>query len=703
MLGVNLSGAEFGKNHRYGYDYIYPSEKDIAAYATRGAELIRLPFKWERMQTEPGGSLNQAELGRLKAFLEAAERQGVKVVLDLHNYGRYGDKVLGTAELPQQVFADFWGKLAAQVGSYKAIYGYGLMNEPHGFASDEVWPAAAQAAVNAIRVVDATHTIIVGGDAWSSAKMWTSANKKLDIKDPQDKILYEAHVYFDNDGSGVYDASYDKEHAYPTIGADRIRNFVDWLDEHDARGFIGEFAVPDTDPRWLTVLDNFLATVESAGLDATYWGAGPWFGNYKLGLLKKDGTERPQLDVLEKYLGAAHGEAIEGSARGETLEGGRGDDIIYAREGDDIVLSSLGADRIDGGLGSDTVSYRYDLDAVDVDLRRDAQLGGNAAGDRLSGVENLIGTRGADRLAGDEGANVLQGLAGDDRLEGGRGADTLDGGNGVDTVSYADSAAGVSIDLGKMIQAGGSAEGDRLIAIENVIGSPFADRLAGDAGSNKLWGGAGDDVFLESTGGTDVLDGGSGHDVYDASTSTRTIKVDLAAGGNNWLRMTSIEEVRGGSTGDELRGDDGANRLVGNAGNDLLDGAGGADVIDGGAGKDKLVGGAGADWLIGGLDADRFVFSDADLRSGQDTIADFSRLQGDFIDLGRIDADAGRAGDQHFTFVGDSKFSGQAGELRVVSVDGGVHVQGDVDGDGLADFSLMVQGIASLAATDLIL
>ncbi len=53
--------------------------------------------------------------------------------------------------------------------------------------------------------------------------------------------------------------NYDDSDAHPLIGVERLRPFTEWLKEHHARGFIGEFGVPDDDPRWLEVLDRFLA------------------------------------------------------------------------------------------------------------------------------------------------------------------------------------------------------------------------------------------------------------------------------------------------------------------------------------------------------------------------------------------------------------------------------------------------------------
>lgn len=357
MIGVNLSGAEFGDaGNRYGYDYIYPSEKDLDFYQSRGIELIRLPFKWERMQTTLGGKLSSAELGHMKTFLAEAEERGMNVILDLHNYGRFGNAVLGSDALSNDVFSDFWTKLATELKNQKSVIGYDLMNEPHDMGGAHVWPAAAQAAVDAIRTVDMDTTIYVEGDAWAGASNWAKNNAYLRINDPANNIVYEAHLYFDKDGSGFYKNSYDADGAYANIGVDRAQSFLDWLDANDAKGFIGEFSVPEDDPRWLTVMDNFLDELDARGVDATYWGAGPWWGDYPMALVGKDGLANPQLSILVDHLTssdllfapalAVEDLKVSGSTRNDSLAGLSGDDVLDGK---------AGHDHLDGEGGSDVL------------------------------------------------------------------------------------------------------------------------------------------------------------------------------------------------------------------------------------------------------------------------------------------------------------------------------------------------------------
>ncbi len=133
----------------------------------------------------------------------------------------------------------------------------------------------------------------------------------------------------------------------------------------------------------------------------------------------------------------------------------------------------------------------------------------------------------------------------------------------------------------------------------------------------------------------------------------------------------------------------------GGNGDDVLAGLGGADTIDGGAGNDRLNGGVGADMLTGGAGADTFVFQtvgDSRLASGErDTIRDFSAAQQDRLDMSMIDANAANVGNQAFQLAGD-RFGRHAGELIQTVSSEGVLVQGDQNGDGRADFAIMLAG-----------
>jgi aryl-phospho-beta-D-glucosidase BglC (GH1 family)/lysophospholipase L1-like esterase len=308
-FGVNLAGAEFAHNKIpgiYAKDYIYPTIDELDYFKSKGMTLIRIPFLWERLQHELGGELDQLELQRLMTIVDAARERKLWVILDMHNYGRrYVNgtrEIIDSENLPIAHVADAWRKIATEFKGKDNIWGYGLMNEPHDMLKPNSWFNIAQACINKIREVDQKTPIMVGGDSWSSAERWMefSANLK-NLVDPSKDLIFEVHIYFDEDASGTYKRSYDEEKADPNIGIKRATPFVKWLNENNFRGFVGEYGVPDDDPRWLVALDNFLTYLTKNNLNGTYWAAGPWWNKYRLAIEPKNDVDRPQMVILEKY------------------------------------------------------------------------------------------------------------------------------------------------------------------------------------------------------------------------------------------------------------------------------------------------------------------------------------------------------------------------------------------------------------------
>ncbi len=317
-LGLNASGLETGGvvPGTANVNYAVPTAANFDYYRLRGFTRIRLPFKWERIQPTLGGALDATYLGYLTTLADYAATQGMRVLLDCHNYGRYAGQALGTSSTPTTALADLWTRLAQVFVGHAGVDGYDLMNEPHDMPTATAWPDAAQAAVAAIRTVDTGTTIYVEGDGWSSAPAWPVKNANLLITDPSDNLVYSAHMYYDRDSSGTHQ-DWDEEVAAgdqlqsPTApltvdtGANRIAAFAGWLQAHGVRGHIGETGAPNTHPNWLVALDRTLTYCRDHDIPVSYWAAGPFFKNYVLGVEPNAGKDTVQMAVLTKYSGGA--------------------------------------------------------------------------------------------------------------------------------------------------------------------------------------------------------------------------------------------------------------------------------------------------------------------------------------------------------------------------------------------------------------
>lgn len=318
LVGVSLAGPEFGAHlsefsnqnpGSYGKEYTFPTEETIEYFSKAGVVLLRLPFRWERLQRELGGELEQQYLYYIKQVARLAASHRVYVILDVHNYGRYRLQHQGVARefvidevhdgmvpVSRAHFTDLWRRLAVEFRGNTAIVGYGLMNEPHDMGTSD-WKVISQAAVDAIRKYDRETAVIVAGDDWSSAERFPLANgPKPWIRDPAKHVVYEAHCYFDSDASGKYQQSFAEEARLdPDIaqrGLDRVKPFLNWCHRNHVRGLIGEYGTPP-DPEWRAVTLEFLKACQKSQVGVCYWAAGEWWGDYPLSVQPKTDQSAP--------------------------------------------------------------------------------------------------------------------------------------------------------------------------------------------------------------------------------------------------------------------------------------------------------------------------------------------------------------------------------------------------------------------------
>lgn len=230
--------------------------------------------------------------------------------------------------------------------------------------------------------------------------------------------------------------------------------------------------------------------------------------------------------------------------------GGIGNDTITGgnSSGPMILIGAEGTDTLIGGVNNDTVQGGPGDDA----------LGGWHGNDTLEGGD------GNDTFDGGLGNDTLSGGAGHDNMTGGAGSDVFHGGDGTDSVSYRTSQVSVTVLLDNIANDGARTEeeGDNVRDdVEQLLGGPGDDILAGSGAANGMRGG----------GGADALLGGGGDDVL------------LGEAGNDF--------INGGVGNDLIDGSDGVDQLHGSEGDDTVAARDGAQdtTVDGGPGTDTCI------------------------------------------------------------------------------------------------------------------
>lgn len=298
------------------------------------------------------------------------------------------------------------------------------------------------------------------------------------------------------------------------------------------------------------------------------------------------------------------------------------------------------------------------------------------------------GTPMDDILIGADGNDTFNGLAGNDILNGGGGVDKLKGDGGNDRLILGTAASGSTIN--------GGADTDTLV-VKSTLTS-----LAGLIGIEalELEGGAGITLtgtqFANGLAKTTAVSG-SGSITVNMDAGINYLSQNFVFSGNG-VTVT----VNGTSGSDVIKSGDALHIINAGDGNDQIRGGSSDDIIDGGAGDDKIIGNIGADQLTGGTGSDQFRYFraiESGLGAGADRITDFE-IGGDKINFSLFDTNPDLAGIQGFAFVGNAAFSGGgAAQIRYTTSGANLLVQADVDGDGIADMEIILQGLGGGALT----
>jgi Ca2+-binding RTX toxin-like protein len=368
-----------------------------------------------------------------------------------------------------------------------------------------------------------------------------------------------------------------------------------------------------------------------------------------------------------------------GNVGSATMTGGTGNEFYFVKSASDVIIENAGE-------GTDTVFTTLSSYTLGANLEALKFIGANNqpgtgsftgtandAGNVIvggNGPNTLIGGAGADNLFGGTGNDVFTGGAGNDVMTGGGGNDTFNatagdgndiyiGGGAISTYDLSQTSAAATVDLLRAVASSAQTGVDRLVGIQNVIGSSGNDNIIGNGTNSVLAGGAGNDVLSDGVTpgnvGSATMIGGTGNEFYFVKSASDVISENAGEGSdtvfttlNSYTLGANLETLKfigpnnqpgtGSFTG---TANDAGNLIVGGNGPNTLIGGKGADSLFGGTGNDVLTGGTGNDVMTGGGGNDTFQYLAAGF--GKDILMDFasSGAGTDLIDISGFGITAG--------------------------------------------------------------
>jgi autotransporter passenger strand-loop-strand repeat protein len=620
-VGVNISGMEYGggPNAKAAYTYVVPTLSELTYYKSQGQDVIRLPISWESLQTALNGPLTASYLANIMSVVNNAAALGMKIILDVHDFGGYNGVKIGTAGVTDANFANLWKQLATAFAGNPGIGGYDLMNEPSGMPTATAWTGAAQAAITAIRAVDPATTIYVEGNDYSNAQNWAALNPGLaQLQDPSHNLVFSAHVYLDTDDSGThFDWAQEAAAGETTnIGVDRLSGFVAWLKANNLKGDVGEVGVGNDNPAWLAALDKTLAYAQASSLQVTYWAGGAWWGNYPLSVEPVNGVNAAQMAVLDKYSGAYPDVTVA------TLSGTADPNATIYLSENGVILATATANS--AGAWSDTLTGLANGVHIIVAGESLPTVDGTIAATVFNLVtpNNTLTGNGAQLVAAPNsptfGATIVNGGT-ETVTSGGTSSGTTVSNGGLEVVSSGGTALNTVVASGGMLVLlpGGVASGTVVAAggnvSESIVVSTAAGFVAYGSAPPGLVVGAGYVEYVLSGGtasGTVISSGGMQFVYSGGLANSNTVGNGgteiVSAGGNtagSYIGNGGVETVSSGGTATGTKLGSGGALIIaasGHASGTVLTRGGVATVTSGGIASGSVVSSGGSEIIASG-------------------------------------------------------------------------------------------------------
>jgi endoglucanase len=329
--GMSVAGLEYSSstsNPLYNENYTDIPSSVFEQIKSTGLDHVKVPFDWMALQPQLGGELNEEYLSHINQTVKNAASHSLGVILDMHNFGRYGaedsNKVVDGEIVSIQNFVDVWQRLSQIYKDDSRILAYCLMTEPYDMPTpttpenykNSTTTTMYNETIAALRSLGDTTLIITQLDQWASVRMFTQIygpDPEPWIIDPINHTIYEAHMYFDTEGSGKYtDNNSAFVVTYPTSKAiSDMQPYITWCKKHNLPVYFGEFGVPNTEV-YTNYLQDILTFFDKNNVNWTYWAMSRegWYNSAtsttantvteQTGL--SNGPLAPQLAIIQEYL-----------------------------------------------------------------------------------------------------------------------------------------------------------------------------------------------------------------------------------------------------------------------------------------------------------------------------------------------------------------------------------------------------------------
>ncbi|KUJ21508.1 glycoside hydrolase family 5 protein [Mollisia scopiformis] len=245
LAGVNIAGFDFGVDITGTANLASADPPLTALGGSDGAaqmshfakqdslNLFRLPVSWQFLinsqsltgsanngtmtngtmgnathTNSAAGALDATNSNNYDQLVQACLATGAHCIIDVHNYARFNNEIIGQGGPSNEEFANLWSQIAAKYKNETNIV-FGIMNEPHNIPDMKIWAATVQAAVTAIRTAGATtQMILLPGNDFTGAQTFVSNGSAGNLSNVHNldgsntSLIFDVHKYLDADGSG---------------------------------------------------------------------------------------------------------------------------------------------------------------------------------------------------------------------------------------------------------------------------------------------------------------------------------------------------------------------------------------------------------------------------------------------------------------------------------------------------------------------